>query len=445
MKNFFTYPVFLVLVLSIIASIFFGSILRHHYVGGTSLPFLQKFAVIIAEMPVNIKKMITNRTTNLTKPEKLTKHKDKKRFNQFIEKKRNALLVLPRYDHSLNSSIVNIIDLNEFEVIHTYKHNINEMHDLVKNTKEFPRLKIDKDPIRFLYRHPLILKDGSLVSDSDYSVEFKIDFCSNLVWINDEETFHHSKMLDHQNNIWVAGQLRPFSKHIKENVRNDPNFRDDAILKINDEGKILYKKSVAEILIENKMIDKSFFLQRYDPIHLNDIEPALYDSEYWKKGDVFLSPRYLSAIIHFRPSNNKVINYIKGPFAQQHDIDIISNKEISIFNNNNFITDNEYSEILIYNFETNKFRKLFNDMLKKDNFKTESEGLSHIFNDGALMVEEQNHGRIVLYNNEGEKEWEFVNKDKNGDIGFISWSRVIEDEQFIEKFKLLVREKKCQG
>ena len=84
-------------------------------------------------------------------------------------------------------------------------------------------------------------------------------------------------------------------------------------------------------------------------------------------------------------------------------------------------------------------------MLKKDNFKTESEGLSHIFNDGALMVEEQNHGRIVLYNNEGEKEWEFVNKDKNGDIGFISWSRVIENEQFIEKFKLIAREKKCIG
>ncbi len=59
------------------------------------------------------------------------------------------------------------------------------------------------------------------------------------------------------------------------------------------------------------------------------------------------------------------------------------------------------------------------------------------------MVEEQNHGRIILFNNQGEKEWEFVNKDKNGDIGFISWSRVIEDEIFIEQFKSLVENKKC--
>ena len=59
------------------------------------------------------------------------------------------------------------------------------------------------------------------------------------------------------------------------------------------------------------------------------------------------------------------------------------------------------------------------------------------------MVEEQNHGRIILFNNQGEKEWEFVNKDKNGDIGHIWWSRVIEDELFIKKFKSLVKNKKC--
>jgi hypothetical protein len=28
------------------------------------------------------------------------------------------------------------------------------------------------------------------------------------------------------------------------------------------------------------------------------------------------------------------------------------------------------------------------------------------------MVEEQNHGRIILFNNKGEKEWEFVIKIK---------------------------------
>jgi len=59
------------------------------------------------------------------------------------------------------------------------------------------------------------------------------------------------------------------------------------------------------------------------------------------------------------------------------------------------------------------------------------------------MVEETIHGRIILFNNRGNKEWEYVNKDKNGDIGALFWSRVVEDEGFINKFKSLIENKKC--
>ena len=48
-----------------------------------------------------------------------------------------------------------------------------------------------------------------------------------------------------------------------------------------------------------------------------------------------------------------------------------------------------------------------------------------------------------MFNNKGEKEWEFVNKDKNGDIGFVSWSRIIEDEELIYKIKDDIKNKKC--
>jgi len=444
-KKFFTYSVFLVIFLSIVGSILFGSLLRHHYMGGESVQSLQNIAVFFAEIPSKAKDIINYRSFNLNKLTPLTKHKDKIRFEQFIPNKRNALLVLPRYDHSLSRSVVDVVDLNNFEVIHTYKHNIPEMNAKIQNTEEFPELKISYSPIRFRYFHPLILKDGSLIGIND-GPSYKIDFCSNLKWINDEERFHHSQNIDHEGNIWVGGSMNPVSKYVKKYSLKD--YQDHSIIKINVDGKILYNKSITEILIENNIVSDNFALNSYlteekDPIHLNDIEPALSDTEYWKQGDVFISLRNQSSIVHYRPSTNKVINYITGPFARQHDVDIISDKEISIFNNNNFVVDNEHSEVVIYNFETDEFRKLFNDQLQKNNFKTESEGLSHIFNDGALMVEEQNHGRILLFNNNGEKEWEFVNKDKNGDIGIVSWSRIIEDKLFIEKFKSLVESRKC--
>jgi len=446
MKKFFTYPVFVVLFLSFIGMMGFGAIVKYNYDGGKKFQFLQKPVMLIASVPINIRMMIKYKTLNLNELRPLLKHKNKQKFERFIENKRNALLVLPRYDHSLGRSVVDIIDLDDFKVIHTYKHDIAKMNDQVTNTKEFPRIKIDNSPIRFRYMHPLILEDGSLISEGGYSVLHKIDICSNLLWINDEEAFHHSKMLDHEGNIWANGLMKPQSKHVKKYSIED--FLDESLIKIDISGQILFNKSVTELLIENDIVHDNFALTtslsgEFNPIHINDIEPAFTDTEFWKKGDIFLSIRDQNAIVHYRPSTNKVINYITGPFAQQHDVDIISDREISIFNNNNFYDNNKHSEVLIYNFETKIFKKLFNDQLQKENFKTISQGLSHILKDGSLMVEEQNHGRIILFNNKGEKEWEFVNKDKNGDIGFVSWSRIIENEIFIKKFKSLIRNKKC--
>ncbi len=439
-KNFFSYSVCLILVISFIGLIFFGALLKHHYSGGKKFKNLQKIAVFFASIPTNTRDMIKNRNINLDAPPKLKKHLHKKKFEQFIQNNREALLILPRYDHDISRSIVEVIDLKNFEVIHTYKNDVDEINAKVQNTSEFERLNIDDSPVRFQFRHPLILDDGSLISDSELSPEFKIDFCSNLIWINDEEAFHHSKELDHEGNIWIPGILNPYPDYMQKYI----SLSDDSIIKINTDGKILFNKSVIDILVTNQILDRDYFNGfEGDPIHLNDIEPAFNDTNYWKKGDVFLSARHLSAIIHYRPDTNEVINYIKGQFNEQHDVDIVSDKEISIFNNNNFLINNEYSEILIYNFETGLFSKMFNEQLKKEKFKTRTQGLSHIFNDGSLLVEEQNFGRIILFNKEGQKEWEYINKDKNGDIGLVSWSRIIENKMFIKKFKSLVENVKC--
>ena len=452
-KKFFTYPVFLVLFICFIGAMAVGAIVKYHYTGGTKYQFLRSKVILFASLPMNLKNMIEQNSINVDRPEIMTRHKEKERFKRFIQNDRDLLLILPRYDHAEKRALVEIIDINNFKVLHTYKHDISEMNKLVKNYKQFPRIDIDDSPIRFEYRHPLILNDGSLVSDSDYSIEFKINFCSEIEWINDEAVFHHSKMLDSEGNIWIPGYMMEKSKFVKKylNKKYIKDFRDDSILKINKDGKIIYSKSVIDILAENDLIDLNIFRKSdiapipmdVDPIHLNDIEPAFSDTKYWKKGDIFLSLRHRSSIVHYRPNENKVINYITGPFSQQHDIDIISDSEISIFNNNQFLNTKTNSEVLIYNFEKNKFQKLFNNQLKKEEFKTDTQGLSHKLKDGSLIVEEQNYGRLMLFNNNGIKEWEFVNKDKNGNIGFISWSRVIENEELINKLKVLIKDKKC--
>ena len=73
---------------------------------------------------------------------------------------------------------------------------------------------------------------------------------------------------------------------------------------------------------------------------------------------MFLSLLRNSSIIHYRPETDQLINFIKGPFFEQHDIDILSN-EISVFNNNNSLMDDKKFELLVYNFETINLKKFY--------------------------------------------------------------------------------------
>ena len=53
-----------------------------------------------------------------------------------------------------------------------------------------------------------------------------------------------------------------------------------------------------------------------------------------------------------------------------------------------------------------KFSKKFNNQLVKEKFKTHSQGISEILKDGSLLVEEQNKGRLIFFDKNGDKEWE---------------------------------------
>ena len=68
LKKFFTYPVFLVLFLSFIGAMGFGAVVKYHYDCAKKYQFLQKPVMLIASVPINIRKMINDRNINLNKP-----------------------------------------------------------------------------------------------------------------------------------------------------------------------------------------------------------------------------------------------------------------------------------------------------------------------------------------------------------------------------------------
>ncbi|MDN5217191.1 arylsulfotransferase family protein [Fulvivirgaceae bacterium BMA12] len=364
----------------------------------------------------------------------------------------------------MNNLTYNLYGLNSFWNIDLKRWEVrlfNFKNDAVLHTWHVEKEKLDFSATNRLFpnaelRNSLLAKNKSLITSNDETANLmKIDANSNVVWRNHEMIFHHSLNFDADSNIWVCTRDLPW-KAIKRStgVKNLDgrtfSFMENYITKIDQKtGHILFNKGVSQILIENGYSGFVYGFsnpKKYpnDPMHLNDIEPVLEDAKYWKKGDVFFSIRHRSLVMLYRPSTNQVIRLIYGPFINQHDVDIISDEEISIFNNNYMLEGFEKpeatfeggirslaaSEILIYNFSDSTFRPHLNSFLEAERVKTYTQGLHEILSNGDTFVEAQNFGKLYLLNETGfVMKKEFQTSKKNY-VHRPTWIRLYETLDF---------------
>jgi len=214
-------------------------------------------------------------------------------------------------------------------------------------------------------------------------------------------------------------------------------LKDNFILKISPNGKLLFKKSVAQLLIENGFRGLLLGTGPYenDLLHINDIQPALTSTKYWIKGDLLISIKNKSSIFLYRPSTNKVIWLKTGPWLNQHDVDFIDSTRISIFGND--VVRNDYDERLaeghneeyIFDFKTNQTETPYIEFLKKANVSTITEGRSDILPNGDLFIEETNNNRL-LRGNTKDIVWQYEERINNHSVAAVSWSRFITKEEF---------------
>lgn len=338
-----------------------------------------------------------------------------------------------------------LINLRNDSIV--YQWNLAEE---VVQKREYDRYFRDFRPL-----NTLITEDKSLIVNfAHLNNLFKIDSNANIVWENHDLGYHHSMEFDADGNIWVCAEepgeytLKDKSKLYTTKVRNlnreDMTYKDEFIVKLNAKtGEVLFKKSVSEILVENNYSGLLFnsIDSRRDPIHLNDIQPALDSSAYWKKGDVFLSMRNLSTLALYRPSEDTIIWLRQGPFLNQHDVDIISENEISVFNNNinwawgsNFLEKSSAdashvlrtNEVVTYNFTTETFEKPYLEYFVSEKLNTRSEGLSQHLSNGDMFVEEQNNGKLYIFSKDEIKLKKVFKTSIEGKIHMTNWMRVYE-------------------
>ncbi len=420
----------LVIVFLLIFTIFFGSLVLR-----------SETARNIALIPNNIKKIISGSDLSVG-----NRFGDKsgliiydKNFN--YEKK---YLLLSRYDGDLQRSLVELINLNTGEIIHTWKPDINIIINNLKKNDSI-QFKRDHNKKRYQIKFPYLTSDGNLYVKSHYTPLVKIDICSKFLKSIDKVA-HHTIEPD-ENGIWFPST--------NFNSKNNPGldlkvnaekllFYDDGITKIDFEDNIVFDKSVIEILVENGLSHLIFSGKpsTYDPLHLNDVQPVLIDGEYFKKGDLFLNFRHTSMVMLYRPSINKILWYKQFPWEFQHDVDILDSNRISVYNNNrlrnNFDKTIKNNNLIIYNFSTDSYEYFQNDIFKQYDIRTITMGAADIFKDGSLFVMEHNFGRLLMFDKDKKLLWEYINKSKKNSKSYMTnGSRLVNfnKKRFEEKLK----------
>jgi hypothetical protein len=436
---------YLTILFGILFTVGFGALVRQELVGSVKVGWASKTALTLAEMPLYIKMLGINEVS-ITDVYKESRFPNLDGFNGTPNVEKSYLL-LSTYDGDLKEGIVELVDLKDFEVLHTWNPDLDAFNEQVQQIDDFKYISRDHNEKRELLRHPKLTQDGGLLFPS--MPLRKIDACSDLIFQNTRDHFHHSIETDIDGNIWIPTELYPKSLpfyKVGGDLIQEGGWNDTAIVKLSSDGRILYEKSVAQIFIDNGLEyllfatgDGHFDL---DPVHVNDIQPVNYDGEFWKKGDVFVSIRSQSMIILYRPLTNKIIWQGTGPFFQQHDVDILDHHRISIFNNNSkdLINGNivdGHNEVLIYDFKLDEYSSYLKDSLIENDVRTWTQGRSQILPNGDLFIEETNYGRTLYFNVDGSLNWTHVNRAEDGDVYRVGWSRILysqEDIQIVNNF-----------
>jgi len=412
--------VLIILLLFFIGTILFGGLVRSYLIAGNRFGIVGEIAIFMAELPTKPAKVINNIfVSRYLSTQQKFKELEKETF-YFKKNERDDLgyVLISRYDNKSDTNIVELLDLNLQEIIYKWHNN---SHDTID--------------------HPLLLNDGSLIA-KDYSSGnlIKIDKCSKQKILNKNTFLHHSTELDADGNLWIPIRYHPNSETAKELGLDAIGFVDDGIAKLNLNGDLLYKKNILEILIENNLGDIIFTSPpSHDPIHLNDIQPALEDGKFWKKNDLFLSIKSQSMIILYRPSTNKILWFKKGPWSNQHDVDIIDNSKISVFDNNRSgkITKNEFSNHVVYDFENDSFDYPFTASFNKFKITTGTGGISETINDKEILIEETDFGRLMIIDQNTSPIWSYHNTNEKGESFILSWSRYIKKGSINKTIKIL--------
>lgn len=419
----------LIVIASLIFTIAFGIMVRNRTEGKDRFGALGEFAFTVANLPETLR--------NIGKPERRLRaleggirfgdrggwHAESPAAVGGLE----GYVLLSRADAASDRQEVELVDLRTFDTVYTWRPDVGKIF------AETPRCAICEEPVkvdRYRLIAPYAFANGDLLLKDHYAPFARISACGERRWV-DGRSFHHSTEVDANGDIWSPVDFR---EQGQPPVKNRPkDYLDDAIAHMTADGRLIEKFDLADILIANGyrhlLIGTTDHYDK-DPVHLNDVQPILSDGKHWKKGDLLLSMRNKSSIALFRPSTGKILWLKSGPWLAQHDVDVIGDGRISVFDNDinrgvSAPAPGDHNHVMVYDFDTDTVTEPYDAILAKLQLRTETEGLQQALPNGFLMAEETDFGRLVFIGPDGKLAADYINRGTDGASYILNWSRYV--------------------
>ena len=334
-------------------------------------------------------------------------------------------VLLTAFDEGLKRPVVRLMRLSDGVIVHQYAPDITAVNRRSTFTSALIDLKSDRNVTLNLMMHPLLMPDGGLVVH-DSSPLARVDPCGHVAWMIDG-IFHHSVETDATGNIWASFRL-PHARVPDVG----PLFNDEGFMEVSPQGKTLFTARIADILDANGL-GGLWRSHPYtdDPFHLNDVQPVPGAGPYWHAGDLFLSLRNVSTVLLYRPSTGKVVWWKTGPWAMQHDVSVIDDHRISVFNNNWRIgypegTVDGTNRVAVYDFTTDKTTFPMDKVMKALAIHTHAQGRATPLPGGDFMIEDTEGGRVLRAAPDGTVRWLYTSATPQMRRLQLRWSRYLD-------------------
>ena len=280
--------------------------------------------------------------------------------------------------------------------------------------------------------------DGSVLFNFEYQGTVKLDRCGKRLW-SLEEFNHHTLSPATGCGYWIGGRRiinrpdDPAFRPLTNPKRQGGRIEDDEILHVSADGKVLARKSVFEMMMENGleplltatgMMLGGDALKDNEILHLNKIDELMPEMvaafPEFAAGDLVLSLRDYNLVMVVRPSDWSLRWHSTGPWLRQHSSRFLPDGRIGVFNNNSYhfvLLDDDKSDpsvpdasnILAVDPVTGRQEVLYGDR-EGEVLESVVRGAIQPLPDGGILVTETEGGRAFQIDRQRNVVWEYINR-----------------------------------